>query len=334
MAFIRILLCFGTLFIAGLTNKTVQAQPPEFIFPVDCVLDETCWAVNYVDMDPAENSAEDFRCGPKTYEGHKGTDFALKSRAEMRSGVNVLAAKAGRVERLRDGEDDSLKSEADFERLRELRKECGNGIFIDHGAAIKTIYCHLKEGSIKVAVGDKVEAGDIIAQIGQSGIAEFPHLHFGILWENSVMDPYSGMTNSEGCGGQKRSLWKSSEEMLYTPVSIYDGGFRMQAPDFKSIEEGEKDPQFIPANTEAFVFWTAFYGVQKDDAINLKITDSQGRIFVSQDITQPKDRARQYYFTGRRLNGKTLPAGEYKGIATLNRAGIAPREKEFIIEIQ
>lgn len=312
----------------------VNAQKPEFIMPIDCELNKDCWITNYVDMNPDENKAEDFRCGPRTYEGHKGTDFAVRSRAEMRDGVNVLAARAGTIERLRDGENDTVKSNEELENIKELRKECGNGVFIDHGAAIKTVYCHLKQGSIKVAVGDKVEAGDIIGQVGQSGLAEFPHVHFGIIWENGLMDPFTGLTNQHGCGGQKQNLWKNSEELLYTPASIYDGGFRTSAPDFKAIEDGESNPDIIRAESEAFVFWSAFFGVRTDDKINLRISDEKGRVFVTQDITQPKDRARQYYFTGRRLNGKTLPAGIYKGVATLEREGLAKREKEFTIEIR
>lgn len=305
------------------------AQKPSFIMPIDCTLDEDCWVVNYVDMNPGEK-AEDFRCGPKTYDAHKGTDFALRSRKEMKDGVNVLAARAGTVERFRDGENDDVKSAADIETIKELQKECGNGIYIDHGSAIKTVYCHMKEGSIKVAIGDKVEAGDIIGQVGQSGMAEFPHLHFGILWENGVMDPYTGLTNTDGCGGHKQSLWKNPDDMFYSPVSIYDGGFDIQAPDFKAIEEGQEQSSKITADPEkAFLFWAAFYGVQEGDQITMRITDELGRQFASRNITQDKTRARQYYFVGRPLKGRELPIGKYIGTVTLEREGMAKREKVF-----
>lgn len=330
MMYIRFLaISFFVLF-----NFPANAQKTDFILPVDCTLGEDCWVANYVDVNPKEGLAEDLRCNNKTYDGHKGTDFALRSRGEMQEGVNVLAARAGTVERLRDGESDSIKNPEELEQIKELQKECGNGIFIDHGAAIKTVYCHLKKDSIKVAAGDKVEVGDIIGQVGQSGLAEFPHLHFGILWENSVIDPYTGLTNLDGCGSHKGSLWKNSDSMLYTPVSIYDGGFRANAPDFKAIEEGQDNPDFISAESPAFVFWSAFYGVREGDIITMSIADKQGRLFVSRDIEQPKTRTRQYYYTGRSLKGKTLPTGLYKGLVTLEREGIAKRTKEFDIEIR
>ena len=41
-------------------------------------------------------------------------------------------------------------------------------------------YMHLKKGSIKVAVGDKVEMGDVLAKSGNTGESTGPHLHFEI----------------------------------------------------------------------------------------------------------------------------------------------------------
>ena len=41
-------------------------------------------------------------------------------------------------------------------------------------------YMHLKKGSIKVAVGDKVEMGQKLAESGNTGESTGPHLHFEI----------------------------------------------------------------------------------------------------------------------------------------------------------
>ena len=41
-------------------------------------------------------------------------------------------------------------------------------------------YMHLKKGSLKVAVGDKVEMGDVLALSGNTGESTGPHLHFEI----------------------------------------------------------------------------------------------------------------------------------------------------------
>jgi hypothetical protein len=36
---------------------------------------------------------------------------------------------------------------------------------------------HLKNGSIAVKIGDKVKQGQVIAEVGSSGLSDFPHLH-------------------------------------------------------------------------------------------------------------------------------------------------------------
>ena len=43
------------------------------------------------------------------------------------------------------------------------------------------LYAHLQPGSIAVAVGDAVTAGQPLARLGNSGNSLAPHLHFGLL---------------------------------------------------------------------------------------------------------------------------------------------------------
>ena len=323
-----------SIFILCLSSGLAWAQKPSFILPVECKLDEDCWLVNYVDVNPEENIAEDFRCGPKSFDTHKGTDIGLRSRAEMRKGVNVLAAADGKILRFRDGEPDSVKTREEQDQLRELRKECGNGIFIDHSGGLQTIYCHLKQESISVESGDNVKAGDIIGQVGQSGIADFPHLHFGIIWENGIVDPFTGHLNTEGCGKFKQTLWADEAQMTYDPVAIYDGGFRSTVPDFEKIKDGEANPAIMRNDGEALVFWASFFGLRKNDKITLEIVDSQGRMFKKQEITQDKDIARQFYYTGRKLQGGTIPPGLYTGRVIVEREGLEPEEKMFNVELR
>src|SRR5213592_4463604 len=70
--------------------------------PAECILGETCWVANYVDVDPAD-AALDFHCNPRTYNGHEGTDFAIRDLAIMVRGVPVVASAAGIVRSVRDG---------------------------------------------------------------------------------------------------------------------------------------------------------------------------------------------------------------------------------------
>jgi hypothetical protein len=76
--------------------------------------------------------------------------------------------------------DDQLDNrQFDTEDLkRDLMVVYGNRIVIDHGNGEFSVLAHLAERSAKVKVGDKVGAGQVIASIGASGSAMFPHLHY------------------------------------------------------------------------------------------------------------------------------------------------------------
>lgn len=54
----------------------------------------------------------------------------------------------------------------------------GNTIIIKHAEGLYSKLCHLKKGTFKVAKGDYVKKGDILAHCGNSGRSPKPHVHF------------------------------------------------------------------------------------------------------------------------------------------------------------
>jgi hypothetical protein len=56
----------------------------------------------------------------------------------------------------------------------------GNHVVIRHGEALYSVYGHLKPGSVGVAVGQNVVAGQAIGAVGTSGNSTEPHLHFHV----------------------------------------------------------------------------------------------------------------------------------------------------------
>lgn len=304
----------------------------KFVTPLACAYGEDCWSVRYVDVGSG-NKAIDFKCNHKTNNGHTGTDFALRSVAQMKRGVDVLAAASGKVLRLRDGQADAVKTADEAAELQKQKKECGNGVLIDHGDGLKTIYCHLKQDSIVVKPNQSVKAGQKIAQVGLSGATEFPHVHMGVHWEGSVIDPFTGASVKDGCGEVKTPMWHKGLPVAYEPVIVFDGGFRSGSPDFESIGRGEENPEHIDLTSAGFVFWVGFYNVEQGDVVDLIITDPNGAVFVKRQNTVPQTRPRQYYFTGRKIGRVQLMIGEYKGYARIQRGDIV-RERSFSVEVR
>ncbi len=57
----------------------------------------------------------------------------------------------------------------------------GNYVLIRHANGEHSLYAHLKQGSVRVNVGDAVSAGAQIAETGSSGNSTEPHLHFQVI---------------------------------------------------------------------------------------------------------------------------------------------------------
>lgn len=306
-----------------------------FTFPLACTLGENCWVLNYIDMGaPDDGKAVDPFCGPHSYEGNKGTAFALRDKKAMEDGVAVLAARDGKIIRVRDGEPDRFAGAKELETTKTEQKECGNAVLIDHGGALQTVYCHLKKGSISVKNGDSVKAGDKLAEVGLSGYTSFPKLHFGVVWEGAVVDPFTGLNSTDKCGAVKQTLWQGSAILKAPPASFYNAGFADGVPTIDAADRAVLSATEFSAGTRTLAFWTALVGVLPDDKITLEITGPDESVFARRAIEQKESPARQFYYTGRKLSGTSLKAGLYTGKATLTRTASDGTEQSWTTERQ
>ncbi|HEB33219.1 MAG TPA: M23 family metallopeptidase [Spirochaetes bacterium] len=69
----------------------------------------------------------------------------------------------------------------------DVRITTGNSVVIDHGLGVFSLYFHLD--STSVSIGDRVEKGEKIGEVGSTGIAEGNHLHWGIFVNGIYVDP-------------------------------------------------------------------------------------------------------------------------------------------------
>jgi murein DD-endopeptidase MepM/ murein hydrolase activator NlpD len=64
----------------------------------------------------------------------------------------------------------------------------GKTIMIDHGNGISTRYGHLS--GFSVTAGQKVQRGDVIGYVGESGRSTGPHLHYEVRINDTPVNPY------------------------------------------------------------------------------------------------------------------------------------------------
>ncbi len=67
------------------------------------------------------------------------------------------------------------------------RRGLGNHIILDHGFGYSSVYAHLD--GFNVRKGQKVQRGDVIGFVGNTGMSVAPHLHYEIKLNGENVDP-------------------------------------------------------------------------------------------------------------------------------------------------
>jgi hypothetical protein len=334
MRIARLLLPFGLM--VGCAPSQSQAEPegPRLSFPVACKIGQTCEIQNYVDRDPGPG-AKDYRCGPRTYEAHNGVDIRLQNMVAQRAGVDVLAAAAGKVARLRDGVADISVKAADAPPA--TGAECGNGLVLDHGNGWETQYCHLAKGSLKVKAGDLVTAGQPIARIGLSGNTEYPHLHITVRHGGAVVDPFAPTAAAGSCDVAATSgqgLWDTAaaKAMGYQSGAVLNAGFASAAVTPDGLEAGTVAAAGSAA--PALVAYVRAIDLDKGDEQMLVLKDPAGAVLAQSKLPPLASSKAQYLI----YVGKARPAagwapGVYSASYTVLRAGKAAVSRSFQIRL-
>ena len=101
--------------------------------------------------------------GPRWGRTHAGIDLSA------RTGEPILAVSTGKVV------------------LARWNSGYGNNVVLDHGRGITTVYGHASR--LLVNEGQSVQAGDEIAQVGNTGYSFGSHLHLEVRTNNRQLEP-------------------------------------------------------------------------------------------------------------------------------------------------
>jgi len=303
----------------SLAAVAAGAQPADLSSPIDCRLGTDCHIQQAVDRD-AGPGARDADCGTLSYDGHKGVDFALPSAKAAHAGVAVLAVADGRVRATRDGMPDIFGAEPDAAAI--AGRECGNGIVIDHGGGWTSQYCHLRQGTVGVAEGERVARGQRLGLVGQSGLAAFPHVHLQIRQGDTVIDPFDGQPMTAACGsGASAPLWAAGAGVTLPQGGTVSAGMLDRLPDYAEVEATAPHLDRMTPDAGALVFWAHFFGLRAGDVISSRLAGPDGAVVAEDRYEMPRDRATQFRAVGRRRPPSGWPEGRYDGQAQLLRGG-------------
>jgi murein DD-endopeptidase MepM/ murein hydrolase activator NlpD len=145
-------------------------------------------------------------------------------------GAEVLAVADATVADVKDGVPENDPTSEKKAVPIDLETVGGNYVILDLGGGRFAFYAHLRPGSIRVRVGDRVRRGQVLALLGNSGNSDAPHLHF------HVTDGVSPL-GAEGVPYVFESFYM--EGVLPSKKLLVEGGWRPQpahATDIRRLE--------------------------------------------------------------------------------------------------
>ena len=95
----------------------------------------------------------------------------------MHKGVDLNGAKGSPIYASRSG----------YVTTATYHYTAGNYVVINHGDGYSSVYMHMTH--FVVNVGDYVKAGEVIGYVGSTGRCTGPHLHFGISYNGTYVNP-------------------------------------------------------------------------------------------------------------------------------------------------
>lgn len=117
---------------------------------------------------------------------HGGLDIGIAG------GEPIYAAKDGVV----------TKAVTNVTSINDCTYSYGNYIIIDHGDGSKTLYSHMRYGSVpsNIYEGAEVTQGEQVGEVGSTGCSTGNHLHYEVRINDERVDPadYLDLTNAKG----------------------------------------------------------------------------------------------------------------------------------------
>ncbi|MCY9593585.1 M23 family peptidase [Paenibacillus chitinolyticus] len=110
----------------------------------------------------------------------------------------VTAPAPGIVKAVENGRPDNPIGQTDE------KNPAGNHVIIDHGSGEYSFLAHFKKGTITVKPGDKIERGQLLGRVGNSGNTSEPHIHFHVADGTDLFGSKSVRIRFEGGAAPKQ----------------------------------------------------------------------------------------------------------------------------------
>jgi murein DD-endopeptidase MepM/ murein hydrolase activator NlpD len=229
----------------------------------------------FVDHNPISGAILDYNGGARTYDGHRGTDYALFpfSWNKLDAGeMQVIAAADGTI---------VGKANVDV-----TDHNCGSGssdpwnyVALMHADGRMTLYGHMRYNSLtSKGIGQTVAQGEYLGTVASSGNSSGPHLHFEVRYGSYTnaewIDPYAGSNSQpESLWTSQRPYWDSAINQIATHSAPPSTPASCQ-PTITNLQDSFTTPQTV-------YFYVYYRDYQGALSTQLKIYRPNGSLYQS-----------------------------------------------------
>jgi murein DD-endopeptidase MepM/ murein hydrolase activator NlpD len=268
----------------------------------------------FVDHNPASGQVLDYNSGTRTYDGHRGTDYALYpfNWNKVDAGeVQVIAAAPG-----------TIVGKANVDPTDHNPCDGGsssdpwNYVALVHADGRMTIYGHIRYNSLTPkGIGQTVAQGETLGTAASSGNSSGPHLHFearfGSFSSAEWIDPYAGPNS------QPESLW--TNQRLYYDSAINKLATHSSPPSTPDPCQPSminlQDSFTTPRNIYFYTYYRDYQGAL---ATQFNIYKPNGDIFQTWSYTSVTAFASAWSYAQVFAFSSNEPAGTWRFEATYN----------------
>jgi murein DD-endopeptidase MepM/ murein hydrolase activator NlpD len=119
--------------------------------------------------------------------GKVSSGFGRRGKRHFHAGIDIPMPQGTPITAVQDGvvlEVSTIKSKK--------YRGYGNTALIDHGSGITTMYAHCQ--SVSVKAGQRVQQGDVVGSVGNTGRTTTHHIHFEVRKNGKPVDPLLYLT--------------------------------------------------------------------------------------------------------------------------------------------
>lgn len=314
--------------VAGVAYAQNSVQP-QLQWPLSCGVGRDCFIQAYPDVtawtDPSH--PVDYRCGNRTEPGLVGTKIIFKDWNTALADQQVYPVAVGVVKQV-------VNDFADGD-IQHYSKACGNSIVIDHDRWEST-YCHLKQGSITVSLGQAVQPSDAIAFVGQSGAATEPQLAFYITRDGVPFDPFLNESIAKASVCKKnaaRGAWGA--EVNYIDAANISAGFAARVVNHLEIKANAVLPQReLNANSPYLLSWVRLQHVMLGDEEKFTLISPNGQTVEERRQRLPGYSADYLSYVSTKAGKSGLTRGDWSSHYELKRGGRIILQKNNTVHIE